>query len=643
MKLINLIQCVGFVALLTFSTGLFAQGIGINDDNSAPDPSAALDIKSTVKGMLIPRMTTVQRAAIGTPATSLLVFDTDLNSFWFYDGAAWAALNNATDELNSNLVLNGDTLEITDAGGTLSINLGGFTENTTNELNTGAALNGDTLEITDAGGTLAVDFAAFMDNTDNQDLSLATNILSLSNGATTVDLSGYMDNTDAQDLDLTGNVLSLTNDASTVDLSAYANTDAQDLSLAGNTLSLTNDGTTVDLAGYMDNTDAQALSITGYDLTIGGGNTITLPASFTGSGTADYVTKFTAATVVGNSMLRDNGTDMSIGTALDTDYQLYVRRTQLTANGDGQATTCSYRTRDSQNDGTAYSQTTSNSAVKGYNYWGDSYTFGVSGFSYNDFTRSGGVLGAYQGGTYWTSLGYKNSASITYAAYGTAAMVTGTGFMGNNGNAQTGIGSGFYGGVMGGWTRGEVMGHTASGQLYASYNLGNEYTSGHQADIVTVNNQRIAAYANTSTQLKVYDDGYAQLSAGEATVTFSPEFTALMEAGKRPVITVSAIGAPVILYIKSIEGNRFTIATTDGSTANVEFSWTAVAKRVDNAGTELPEALRSSEFDNNIQGVMFNENNKEQNGTPVWWDGSNVRFDAAPEPKVEKEAEVNHK
>jgi len=70
---------------------LFAQ-VGINTDNSDPDPSAMLDIKSTDKGILIPRMTSAQRTAISGVALGLLVFDTDTESFWFKETAAWAEL-----------------------------------------------------------------------------------------------------------------------------------------------------------------------------------------------------------------------------------------------------------------------------------------------------------------------------------------------------------------------------------------------------------------------------------------------------------------------------------------------------------------------------------------------------------------------
>ena len=77
--------------ILIFITHSSAQNVGIN--NSAPDASAVLDIKSTSKGLLIPRMTTAQRTAIATPAKGLIVFDITTSSFWFHDGMAWEVLS----------------------------------------------------------------------------------------------------------------------------------------------------------------------------------------------------------------------------------------------------------------------------------------------------------------------------------------------------------------------------------------------------------------------------------------------------------------------------------------------------------------------------------------------------------------------
>jgi len=67
-----------------------AQSVGIGTAN--PDASAALDVAATARGLLVPRLTQVQRAAIAAPAKGLLVFQTDgaQPGFWFNAGTAAA-------------------------------------------------------------------------------------------------------------------------------------------------------------------------------------------------------------------------------------------------------------------------------------------------------------------------------------------------------------------------------------------------------------------------------------------------------------------------------------------------------------------------------------------------------------------------
>jgi trimeric autotransporter adhesin len=76
------------MAVLGFQMCL-AQSVAINTDGSAANSSSLLDIKSSTKGLLIPRMTTAQRTAIASPAKGLMVFDITSNTFWFYNGTAW--------------------------------------------------------------------------------------------------------------------------------------------------------------------------------------------------------------------------------------------------------------------------------------------------------------------------------------------------------------------------------------------------------------------------------------------------------------------------------------------------------------------------------------------------------------------------
>lgn len=73
-------------------TSLFAQAQNIGIGTQTPNASAVLDVNSTTKGMLVPRMSAAQRTAIANPAQGLLVYDTNEKGFMFYNGTAWASL-----------------------------------------------------------------------------------------------------------------------------------------------------------------------------------------------------------------------------------------------------------------------------------------------------------------------------------------------------------------------------------------------------------------------------------------------------------------------------------------------------------------------------------------------------------------------
>jgi hypothetical protein len=92
--------CIGI--LLTSSVSLYSQSIGIGTDT--PDESAALDITSTGKGVLIPRMTTTQRLMIESPVTGLLVYDNTTSTFWFFSSQGWKEVKNRWDRDGDHLV-----------------------------------------------------------------------------------------------------------------------------------------------------------------------------------------------------------------------------------------------------------------------------------------------------------------------------------------------------------------------------------------------------------------------------------------------------------------------------------------------------------------------------------------------------------
>jgi len=90
-----------FLSCLSFKG--WTQNISINADGSNPDGSAMLDVVATDKGLLIPRLTEVQKNAITNPATSLIIFQTDGTAgFYFNAGTpgtpSWIKLASTEEE-----------------------------------------------------------------------------------------------------------------------------------------------------------------------------------------------------------------------------------------------------------------------------------------------------------------------------------------------------------------------------------------------------------------------------------------------------------------------------------------------------------------------------------------------------------------
>ena len=106
------------ILLLASMTGS-AQSVAINTDAALPHLSAILDIKSDSKGILTPRMTTLQRTSIPSPAIGLTVFDMDTYSYWMYRGdinGGWAELQHNYQNLwtkNGNNITNSNTGNVT--------------------------------------------------------------------------------------------------------------------------------------------------------------------------------------------------------------------------------------------------------------------------------------------------------------------------------------------------------------------------------------------------------------------------------------------------------------------------------------------------------------------------------------------------
>jgi hypothetical protein len=101
----------------------FAQ-IGINTSSTVPYPGAMLDVSSINKGVLLPRMSSVQMNAITAPATGNLIYNTDSVGYCYYTGTKWTKMNDYDNNLyTANGTINSTVREVTlPTNGNLSFN-----------------------------------------------------------------------------------------------------------------------------------------------------------------------------------------------------------------------------------------------------------------------------------------------------------------------------------------------------------------------------------------------------------------------------------------------------------------------------------------------------------------------------------------
>ncbi len=80
---------LSLVAVVFLATSAFNQSVGISDDGSTPDASAMLDVKSTDKGLLIPRTDTSSVNSAGSPANGLMIYTPADQQYYYYNGSRW--------------------------------------------------------------------------------------------------------------------------------------------------------------------------------------------------------------------------------------------------------------------------------------------------------------------------------------------------------------------------------------------------------------------------------------------------------------------------------------------------------------------------------------------------------------------------
>ena len=93
-------KAILLTVLLAVLTSVTFSQVAINETGADPDPSAILDLSSSDKGFLVPRVSTTERNAIATTQSGLLVYDIDTESFWYYNNmlANWVEMSGGGDD-----------------------------------------------------------------------------------------------------------------------------------------------------------------------------------------------------------------------------------------------------------------------------------------------------------------------------------------------------------------------------------------------------------------------------------------------------------------------------------------------------------------------------------------------------------------
>ena len=95
----NYLQPSLFILALAISIGIsqssFGQAVSINATGTAPDAQSILDISSTDKGVLLPRLANhTDVTPTGGSDFGLTVYDLFTSSYWYWDGAMWQEIPN---------------------------------------------------------------------------------------------------------------------------------------------------------------------------------------------------------------------------------------------------------------------------------------------------------------------------------------------------------------------------------------------------------------------------------------------------------------------------------------------------------------------------------------------------------------------
>ncbi|MCT4599527.1 MAG: hypothetical protein N4A32_01335, partial [Marinifilaceae bacterium] len=125
-------KILSFIVSFLIISNVYSQSVGIGTTDFTPDKSAALEIRSNSKGLLIPRMSFSDKNAITNPSKGLLIYQTDEQSgFYYFNGSKWELLGtnlndkdfDPTNEIQVLSIVN-DVIYLSNGGGSIKLPAG---------------------------------------------------------------------------------------------------------------------------------------------------------------------------------------------------------------------------------------------------------------------------------------------------------------------------------------------------------------------------------------------------------------------------------------------------------------------------------------------------------------------------------------
>ncbi len=564
----------GFMAIFLITINLWGQGVAISNSNSTPDNSAILDLQSTNKGFLIPRMTQSQRNSISNPANGLMVYQTDGDAgFYIY-------YRNPQDNNKSGwskVILGGNGFYInfpSSSNSDITLGSSGY----------GIRSNGGQLEYRNEGDP---NWTAFPAPPPWGSLTVwwykpsGAHYIRPDNNS---NIRVYDDNQT---------------------YGFYFNGGTNQYAIFSRTTSNTYNPTAA-VVGFSDVSGKQTYGYLGYNGTMTFGDPT---QNIYGSAVWGEV----------NDQDRTAGffktTDNANYAALVTYSNTWIAEYSYVDDYSADYAPCS-----------VYGQLDVHTTSSGFTY--ETGVKGISSYkpSSGNPAYTTGVLG--QGSGYQDAIGVRAIGSSDNTGYGVYAYGNSSNYAKDNPNStdkKAGVGGVLYGDFTGAYTYGEIIGLNVAGQDYGMHVQGLQINENNMVQIVENDQKnRIPTYVPVSETSDLILKGTGVINSQKTNVVFDKKFNGVIDASQPIIITVTPVNSTISLGVSEVKATGFTVIANKEIKTPVKFNWIAIAQRKNT--DQIPQIVLKNDFNEKLEKAAQGEYQfyKDNKGYHFEYTGKNL-------------------